>query len=213
MNLKEIITEMEIKKEFGEIARFKSGELTYLVKMIKGDVEVITKNGEEKTIPVVVPEIAISLISSQKREGIVTRDYNKEESPVKRKVRDNISKSFSKMYSMLTPEEVDKFKTKDAMPKVLDAIKSYLNKYDSEYIIFEAFKDNRGKRERFYDIALGRLGYAKVLEDSNGWRLYSNKKVVLKKIKNVSNLKQKLTKSLDNMPRAIGTVKSFVNNI
>lgn len=204
---------MEIKKQFGEIARFRSGDLTYLVKMVNSDVEVITKNGESKIISAVVPEIAISLISSQKREGIVTRDYNKEESTIKRKVRDNISKSFSKMYSMLTPEEVVKFKTKDAMPKVLDAIKSYLNKYRSEYIIFEAFKDNKEKREKFYDIVLGRLGYTKALEDDDGWRLYSNKKIVFKKVKDNMNLKQKLNKSLDTMPRAIGTVKSFTQNI
>ncbi len=215
MKLHDILNEMEIKREFKEVARFKSGEFTYLVKMTESDVVVESEDGKRTTIKAIAPQIAISFLSSQKRDAPIDRKEREgDKNIIRRKVRDGISKSFNNMYSMLTPEEVEKYGAQDAMPKLIDTFKSYFSKYNPDYILSNAYKDNRSKRERFYGTMLKRLGYQEIAMDKETrWVLYGKKKGDIKEILNVGNFKEKLGKNLDNLPRAIGTIKALASNL
>lgn len=214
------LNEAELKgRQFNEISRFKSGELTYTVKMRHDRVKILTNDNKIVFIKVVSPDIAITLLSSQKRDGAITRTPNEKESNLQRKVRDRIDKTFNKMYGLLTPEEVEKFGAQDAMPQLLGVLKEYFNKYNAAYIMFSAFRDSNSKRERFYDTTLRRLGYTKILSQVNGpskhkYYLYSkNKNDNFKKILNVDNANP-VGRFFDNqlMPSA-RTGKAILSNI
>jgi hypothetical protein len=214
MELLQLLNEMEIKKEFDTIARIQSGELTYLVKMQRSEIPVLDVNNNEKTIVAVIPEVAISFWSSKKRDlpprntkskGAV--DY------LKKKARDSINSSFDKMYVQLSPEEVDRFKTNDAMPKILDAMRSYFKKYNPDFVYVKAYKDNLDKREKFYEIVLNKLGYKKeTYNEDTKWALYSKDGNSIKEI--AGKMKSYLNnKNTEKYPGALGAIKNLASNM
>ena len=214
MELLQLLNEMEIKKEFDTIARIQSGELTYIVKMQRSEIPVLDENNIEKTIVAVIPEVAISFWSSKKRDlpprhteskGAV--DY------LKKRVRDSINTSFDKMYVQLSSDEVDRFKTNDAMPKILDAMRSYFKKYNPDFVYVKAYKDNLDKREKFYEITLNRLGYKKeTYNEDTKWALYSKDGKSVKEI--VGRMKSYLKdKSTEKYPGALGAMKHLASNV
>lgn len=164
-----LLHEAELKgSQFKEVSRFKSGQLTYTVKMHKVKIKVETEDKKTFEVDAVIPDVSITLLSSQKREMGVNRNYNKNEPAYQRKIRDTMGKTFDRMYAVLTPEEIEKYGSRDSMPQLLDVFKKYLRKYDTEYILSKPYGDNFAKRQHFYDIVLKRLGYIQVASTENG---------------------------------------------
>ena len=106
----------------------------------------------------------------------VNRDYNKDEPAYQRKIRDTIGKTFDRMYTVLTPEEIEKYGSRDSMPQLLDVLRKYLRKYDTEYILSKPYGDNFVKRLHFYNIVLKRLGYTPIASTENGKDMLYGKK-------------------------------------
>ena len=93
-----LLHEAELKgSQFKEVSRFKSGQLTYTVKMHKTRISVETGDNKFLEVDAVIPDISITLLSSHKREMGVNRDYNKDEPAYQRKIRDTMGKTFDKM--------------------------------------------------------------------------------------------------------------------
>lgn len=214
MNLKILLKEMEIKKQFNGVARFKSGELTYKVKMLKKKVDVSMDSGKFKTLDAIYPDFAITLLSSRKRDGEVDREISGVERPYQTKVRDGINKAYNRMYKSLSSEEVEKFGTKDAILKLLDTIRSYFNKYDTKYIVLHAYKDNKLKRERLYSLFLKKLGYFKLAStEDNAWHLYGKNNEKIKEIIKVSDKQSSSTRPENKISRAVKTLKKVSSNL
>ena len=200
MNLQELLQEAEIKKQYDEVARFRAGELTYSVRMRKARVSIKStdENGEtdEKIITSVVPDIGITLLSSRKRE-VEKSPLDPSVNRMRGAVRREFSNTFDKMYSKLTPEEIEKYHAEKAMAKAMDVVTSYFKKYKPEFVTVFAYKDDKEKRERMYTVALKRLGYNLIIKEDDGLLLFSNKPSTYSKIgstyedlpkgKNISN--------------------------
>ena len=172
-----LLHEAELKgSQFKEVSRFKSGQLTYTVKMHKTRISVETGDNKFLEVDAVIPDISITLLSSHKREMGVNRDYNKDEPAYQRKIRDTMWKTFDRMYTVLTPEEIEKYGSRDSMPQLLDVLRKYLRKYDTEYILSKPYGDNFVKRLHFYNIVLKRLGYTPIASTENGKDMLYGKK-------------------------------------
>lgn len=207
MTLEEFLTEAEIKRQFKEVSRFKVGELTYIVKMGKASLELELTDGTKKQIEAVSPDVAISIFSSMKRE-VPKREADPNVNFARRKVRETFNNLYDKSYRQLSDKEVAKFNTKNAIPQILDTIKSYLDKYKTEYILVSPYKDNEEKRARAYGIMLKRMGYTEIYNNDK-IILYSNKK---EKVQSTS-VPEMTTYRWKNAPPVIKNIRFLMSNI
>ena len=101
-----------------------------------------------------------------------------------------------------------KFNTKNAIPQILDTIKSYLDKYKTEYILVSPYKDNEEKRARAYGIMLKRMGYTEIYNNDK-IILYSNKKEEVQS----TSVPEMTTYRWKNAPPVIKNIRFLMSNI
>jgi len=169
MNLQEEIKKIELieeDKQFGEIARIKSGKLTYVVKMLNKEYAAYSSKEKMIRINAVMPMITISQLSSLQRNsdssyreptyGVfpIPRDNR-----AKTAIRHAKSKNANNKVNLLSPEETEKFGSQDAMSQLISVVKDYLNKNKPEFVVVPTASDQSAKRERVVEIVLGKLGY------------------------------------------------------
>lgn len=207
MILEEFLEEAQIKRQYKEVARLRVGELTYIVKMGKANIELELGDGTKKQITAVSPDVAISIFSSAKRT-LPKREPDMRVNYARRKAREAFNNLLDKSYQQLSGNEVDKYNTKPAMPKILEAIKTYLETYKTEYVLVSPYKDNEEKRARAYSTMLKRMGY-KEIYNNNKVILFSNKEEDVKS----TSVPEMTTYRWKNAPHIIKNIRFLVSNI
>lgn len=171
MNLNEMLEEAEVKKENNRISRFKVGDLTYNINAQKAKFVLKYENGEEETIEVIIPEIALSILAGAKRSMPEPKE-DRRVGYLRREVRKKYSDIYNRSYKLLSKDEVEKFNAQKAMPEILDTMKNYISKYNPKYISFMPYSDNSDKRKNVYSIFLKREGFIEIGQ-SGAFKIYS----------------------------------------
>lgn len=165
MNLDELLLEAKIKRQFDEVARVKVGSLVYIVKMLRTEMIIDTDKSSRKEIVAITPDIAISLLSSSKREiskEETSKIDDKKISYPRRKAREVFNNLYDRSYHQLSKKEAEKLNAKGAIFELTKVMKDYLDKYNTEYVLVNPYKDGLAKRMGVYEKMLNRLGFTKV---------------------------------------------------
>jgi len=197
MKFNQIINEM---KQYNKIARIKIGKLTYIIKMTKEVLTIKDYGDKIKDVDVVIPTVPISIFSAHKRQFKKDTLYKDTGNTIKNKVRKTVNTLYDKSYAQLSQDEIKEFNTSEALSKILIVFADYFKEFKPEYVMFTSYKDNKNKRDKFYDLVLKKNGYSKANEYGN-WVLYSKKN----KVKEI--LKKQAKPSLKN------TIKDLASNI
>jgi hypothetical protein len=162
------------------IQKIKSGKLTYRVNVDKQNVSIVKKKGEndieiEKAVFHNL-SFLIGTLSALKRE-LPNRPIARPTNNIARDaVRKMITTTERKMYTRLTPEEIEKYGVNNVLPEIEKAFVEYERTNKPKYIGFSSYGDNKKLRDRVYDFILKKHGYKKVFEE-NGWIFYSKEDV------------------------------------
>lgn len=207
MNLSNFLTEAEIKRQFKEVARFKAGELSYIIKMGRYNIEIELEDGNKETIEAVSPDLAISILTSRKR-NLPEREEDDSVGYLRRKVRKSFNDLYDKSYKLITPEEAEAYNTGNALQKAQQIMIDYFNKYNTQYIIVHPYKDNSSKRTRLYELMLKKIGYNKIYNEDKVILFSKDKKLIKSAEKPVNK-----TYKWENPPQLIKNIRFILSNI
>lgn len=162
------------------IQKIKSGKLTYRVIVDKQNVSIIKKENTNRSVVenAVLHNLSflIGTLSALGRK-IPDKPISHPTNNVARNaVRKMITTTERKMYTRLTPEEVEKYGVNNVIPEVEKAFSEYDRINKPKYIAFSSYKDDKRLRDRVYSFILKKHGYKKVHEE-NGWTFYSKEEV------------------------------------